>query len=58
MSVTEDIDLAIKHLKLAKKHLEQGNKRIAIGEIDHTKDLIPGIIFTLIELVIQEEGKF
>ncbi|MGG2091313.1 hypothetical protein AB1283_00920 [Bacillus sp. S13(2024)] len=58
MLAAEKIELAIKHLTMAKESLEQGNKRIAIGETDRAKDLIPGIIYTLISQVEEEEGKF
>jgi hypothetical protein len=49
---------AIKSLERALKELDQGEKRKAIGSLDHVKDRVEASIHILIAEVTQEEGKF
>jgi hypothetical protein len=52
------IQKAIEHCKKALNHLENNNKRLAVGELDYLKDYIISSIHLLIAEIELEEGRF
>lgn len=53
----EKIREAIKHCEKALELLKKGNKRLAVGNLDHSHDLIIGSKMLLINEIIEKEGK-
>lgn len=48
---------AINSCQLALENLEQGNKRLAIGDLDFAEDYIKAAQAVTINEVVEEEGK-
>ncbi len=57
MDVVKKIEKAIKHLEQAKEMYERGDKRKALYHMDHNKDLTPGIIYTIVAEIEEDENK-
>jgi len=54
----EKLQKARKYLDLAEQHLADGNKRMAIGSLDHVKDHVRGAIYITIAEIEHEEGEY
>lgn len=54
----EKIQKARHYLDLAEKHLADGNKRMAVGSLDHVKDHVRGAIYITIAEIEHEEGEY
>lgn len=52
------IEKAIASCQRTLENLNKGNKRLAIGDLDHAKEFILASIHILIAEVIEEEGEF
>jgi hypothetical protein len=52
------IEKAITSCQRALENLQQGNKRLSVGDLDYCKDFIVAAIHMLIAEIIEEEGKF
>jgi len=55
---TEKIQRAKEYLEQAEQCIKDGNKRLAVGSLDHVKDDVFGAIYLLIAEVIEEEGDY
>jgi hypothetical protein len=52
------IEKAIESCKRALENLQQGNKRLSVGDLDYSKDFIVAAIHILIAEIKEDEGKF
>ncbi|MEW5569696.1 hypothetical protein [Rossellomorea marisflavi] len=57
MLAKEKLLKAINSCQLALVNLEQGNKRLAIGDLDFAEDYIKAAQAVTINEVVEEEGK-
>ncbi|WJV20776.1 hypothetical protein QU593_10200 [Rossellomorea marisflavi] len=57
MLAKEKLLKAINSCQLALDNLEQGNKRLAIGDLDYAQDFVHSSKMLLISEVIDEEGE-
>ena len=55
MDVVKKIEKAIRHLEEAKEMYEKGDKRKVLYHVDHAKDVIPGVIYTVIAEIEEDE---
>lgn len=58
MLAKEKIQQALDKLLEAQKHLDQGNKRLSVGALDHVKEDVVASIHVLISEIEESEGKF
>lgn len=58
MLVEERIRKAITSCQRALSNLEKGNKRLAVGDLDHAKEFVIAAIHLTIIEIEDEEGKF
>jgi hypothetical protein len=58
MLAEQKIHKAINSCQLALEKLQQGNKRLSVGDLDHAKEFILASIHILINEIKDEEGKF
>jgi hypothetical protein len=56
--VEKRINKAINSCQRALNNLQQGNKRLSVGDLDHAKEYILASIHLLIAEVKEDEGKF
>jgi hypothetical protein len=56
--VEKRINKAITSCQRALDNLQQGNKRLSVGDLDHAKEYILASIHLLIAEVKEEEGSF
>lgn len=52
------IEKAINSCQRALENLQKSNKRLAIGDLDHSKEFILASIHLLIAEVVEDEGEF
>jgi hypothetical protein len=52
------IEKAISSCSRALENLQNGNKRLTVGDLDYSKDFIIAAIHILINEIKDEEGKF
>jgi hypothetical protein len=52
------IEKAITSCQRALENLQQGNKRLSVGDLDYSKDFIVAAIHILIAEIKEEDGKF
>jgi hypothetical protein len=52
------IEKAIASCTRALENLQQGNKRLSVGDLDYSKDFIVAAIHILIAEIKDEDGKF
>jgi hypothetical protein len=52
------IEKAIMSCTRALENLQQGNKRLSVGDLDYSKDFIVAAIHILIAEIKEDEGKF
>lgn len=55
MDVVKKIEKAIRHLEEAKEMYEKGDKRKVLYHVDHAKDEIPGVIYTVVAEMEEDE---
>jgi hypothetical protein len=55
---TKKIHSAMKSLQLALINLEEGHKRLSVGDLDYAEDFIMAAKMLLINQIKQEDGKF
>jgi hypothetical protein len=58
MSPNERIQKAINSCNNALDKLDNNNKRLSIGDLDHAKEYVMAAIHLLIAEIEQEEGEF
>ncbi|MGD7046999.1 hypothetical protein [Rossellomorea marisflavi] len=57
MLAEEKLKKAIKSCQYALENLEQGNKRLAVGDMDYAEDFIKTAQVLIINEIIEVEGK-
>jgi len=58
MLAAEKIQKAREYLEQAEQCVEEGNNRLAVGNLDHVKDNVFGAIYLLISEIIETEGDY
>jgi hypothetical protein len=58
MNEKERIKKSINSCQLALNNIDQGNKRLAVGDLDYAHEYIESVKWLLINSIKDEEGEF